>query len=74
MTKRLRNLAGVVVSVSDDTATRLGREWRPADSDGSGEPDASWKVAALKAYADEQGIDLGDATKKDDILAVIRGE
>ncbi|MBF6133505.1 hypothetical protein IU501_10890 [Nocardia otitidiscaviarum] len=30
---RLRNtVTGVVVSVSDDTAARLGREWRPADS------------------------------------------
>lgn len=34
-------------------------------------PDKSWKVAELKAYADEHGIDLGDATKKDDILAVL---
>lgn len=26
----------------------------------------------LKAYAEENGIDLGEATKKDDILAVIK--
>lgn len=29
-------------------------------------------VRELKAYADEQGIDLGGATKKPDIVAVIR--
>ena len=36
-----------------------------------GAPDESWKVAQLKAHAAEHGIDLGDATKKDDILAAI---
>lgn len=29
------------------------------------------KVAELKAYAEEHGIDLGEATKKADILTVI---
>lgn len=29
------------------------------------------KVAELKAYADEHGIDLGEATKKADIIAAI---
>jgi hypothetical protein len=28
-------------------------------------------IAQLKVYADENGIDLGDATKKDDIRAAI---
>lgn len=30
-------------------------------------------VPELKAYADGKGIDLGDATKKEDILAKIKG-
>ena len=30
---RLRNaVTGVAVSVSDDTATRLGREWQPVEA------------------------------------------
>lgn len=32
----------------------------------------SMKVTELKAFADEHGIDLGEATKKADILDVIR--
>jgi len=31
----------------------------------------SLKVADLKILAEEQGIDLGEATKKEDIIAVI---
>lgn len=34
-------------------------------------PDASWTVRDLRAYADDAGIDLGDATRKADILATI---
>jgi hypothetical protein len=30
-------------------------------------------VAELKAYADGKGIDLGDLTKKEDIIAKIKG-
>lgn len=40
----------------------------PAPAD----PLAAMKVDELKAYAAEKGIDLGDATKKADILAAIR--
>ncbi|MCH5645158.1 hypothetical protein [Gordonia sp. ABSL49_1] len=36
-----------------------------------GDPNESWKVDELKAYAAEHTIDLGDATKKADILAAI---
>lgn len=36
-----------------------------------GLPSDSWKVADLKAYAEDHSIDLGDATKKDDIVAAI---
>ena len=63
--------SGAVVSVRDDKV--LGSEWGPIEgSTTKGEsPDSTWKVADLKAYADENGIDLGDATKKDDIVAAI---
>ncbi|MFC9786438.1 hypothetical protein [Rhodococcus sp. NPDC127528] len=40
-----------------------------ADLDGG--PSDSWKVPELKAYAAEHGIELGEATKKADILAAI---
>ena len=36
-----------------------------------GEPTADWKVDQLKAYAAERGIDLGEASKKADIVEVI---
>ena len=39
-----------------------------------GDPSESWKVDQLKAYAADKGIDLGDATKKADILAVLTAE
>ncbi len=42
------------------------------DFDGDGEVDLkSLKVDELKALAEEKGIDLGDAKKKDEIIAVI---
>lgn len=34
-------------------------------------PDATWTVNALRGYATRHGIDLGDATRKADILAVL---
>ncbi|MBF6315043.1 hypothetical protein [Nocardia farcinica] len=37
----------------------------------SGEPSEAWTIAQLQAYADARDIDLGDATKKADILAAI---
>lgn len=37
-------------------------------------PDKSWKVADIRAYAEEHNIDLGDATKKDDLLAAISAD
>lgn len=33
----------------------------------------SMKVDELKAYAEGKGIDLGDATKKEDIIAKLKG-
>ncbi|MGW5387200.1 hypothetical protein [Nocardia sp. NPDC003963] len=38
-----------------------------------GEPSESWTVPQLRAYADHHDIDLGEATKKADILAAIIG-
>lgn len=34
-------------------------------------PDDSWKVAEIKEWAQAHEVDLGDATKKADILAAI---
>lgn len=68
-------VSGVIVSVADEKVDRLGAEWQPLDGSSSASksetPDKSWKVADLRAFADERGIDLGDATKKDDLLAAI---
>lgn len=70
---RLRNeVSKVVVSVSDEVAALLDSSWVDADKTPRSEtPDSSWKVAELKAHAEKNSIDLGEATKKDDILAVI---
>lgn len=65
---------GVVVSVDDSKDDRFNSGWKPAgapDPRPLGAPDSSWKVADLKAHAEENGIDLGDATKKEDIVAAI---
>lgn len=37
-----------------------------------GDPGETWTVAQLKAYASENGIDLGKSTAKPDILAKIQ--
>jgi len=48
---------------------------KPADPDEvvipDGKPSDDWKVDQLKAYAKRENIELGDATKKDDILAKV---
>ena len=36
-----------------------------------GEPSDEWKLGELTAYAKHQGIDLGDARRKGDILSMI---
>ncbi len=43
----------------------------PEPSEPAGEPSESWTVPQLRAYAQDKGIDLGEATKKADILAAI---
>jgi hypothetical protein len=71
MAKRYKHVtSGAVVSVRDDKV--LGSEWGLVDGATRDEsPDSTWKVADLKAYASDNGIDLGDATKKEDIVAAI---
>jgi hypothetical protein len=66
---------GARVSVADEKDHRFASGWhatgstpKPAKSD---TPDKTWKNDELKAYADENGVDLGDATKKEDLLAAI---
>lgn len=73
---RLKNaVTGVIVDVRDDHPITTDSAWGPVDGKKAAErsetPDKSWKVDELKAYATENGIDLGEATKKDDILAAI---
>lgn len=49
---RLRNAqSGVVVEVSDETATRLGSEWEPADEPSAGRRPATKATAARKRVA-----------------------
>lgn len=38
-----------------------------------GDPDDSWSVKQLRAYAREHDVDLGGATRKDDILDALAG-
>ena len=45
----------------------------PAEADEKSDfPDEAWKVADIKEWASAHEVDLGDATKKADILAAIR--
>lgn len=73
---RYRNEAGSIVNVDDELADLIGKSWKRLDGTQDvpeGKPDESWKVPELKAYAAEHDIDLGDAKKKDEILAAIAG-
>lgn len=82
MTTTLTHPKGRSVTVPDETVesyTKFG--WTVAGSAPvetvevpDGDPTGDWKVAQLKAYAESNGVDLGDATKKDDILAVLTSE
>lgn len=70
---RLRStVTGAAMTVSDKVAARLGSGWVDADViQRSSEPDSTWKVAELRSFAEENGVDLGEAKKKDEVLAVI---
>lgn len=75
MGRHIQDGTGVVVSVADEKDSRFASGWEPYDgtksSTRSDVPDKTWKVDELKAHAAENSIDLGDATKKEDILAAI---
>lgn len=66
---RLRAANGTVIRLSADEAERFGQGYEPVD--GAVVDLRKLKVAELVDYADEHDIDLGDATKKDDVLAAI---
>ncbi|PEH74635.1 hypothetical protein CRM89_00345 [Nocardia sp. FDAARGOS_372] len=59
-------------NVPDELAKRITNPavWE-SNRDSDDDPSESWTVADLKAYAELHDIDLGEATKKADILAVI---
>lgn len=62
---------------SDFTAPSEARVNKAGEVEGQDErdetPDDSWTNAEIKQYADDNGIDLGSATTKADMLAVIGG-
>jgi hypothetical protein len=66
---------GIVVSVDDSKDERFTSGWKAFGAESatarSEKPDKTWKNDDLKSYAAENGIDLGDATKKEDFLAAI---
>jgi len=68
----------VPVSIAKEYEKRLGApdeleaEAEEEPEEGPLAPDETWKVADLKAFAQDNEVDLGDATKKADILAAIR--
>lgn len=64
---RFKNAAGVILNIPDEKAKRLGL----VSAEGSDSID-NLKVPELKQFAADNGIDLGAATKKADILAIIQ--
>jgi hypothetical protein len=70
---------GQRVTVPDDAeAYYLDKGWAHAtskpDEPKSETPDKSWKNDDLLTYAKEHSIDLGGATKKDDLLVAIAAD
>jgi hypothetical protein len=47
-------------------------EEAPEEAEKSSFPDSSWKNDEIKAWAESHEVDLGDATKKADMLAAIQ--
>ena len=72
---KLKHAQGRAVDVPEDQIeayTSLGWEKVVGEPDThESVPSKSWKVDALNEYAEEHGIDLGSASKKDEILAAI---
>lgn len=73
MAEYIHTQSGARVSVADGKELGVGFTPVGGEPEQSETPDKSWKVAELKAYAETNGIDLGEAAKKDDILAVLAG-
>jgi len=74
MGRHIQDGTGVVISVADDKDARYASGWKPYDGvvqEKTGEPDKSWKVDELRKFAADNDIDLAEATKKEDVLAVI---
>jgi len=85
MTTNLTHPKGQTVTVPDDTAAYyLEKGWSVAGAETvhqpdehdvveipDGIPEEAWKGAALDAYAEREGIDLGSASKKADKVAVL---
>lgn len=63
---------GVGTTNDPEAAEKLKAMGYTVEGEAPADPLAAMKVDELKAYAAEKGIDLGDAIKKADILAVIR--
>lgn len=64
--------ADVPDSFDTDDLARLSEAGLIVDAEavsGDGEPSDSWTVKQLKAFADTEGIDLGEAKSKADILS-----
>lgn len=76
----IRTSGGVLVMVEPGETVDLdvsdeelddASDWFALADDAEGEALAGMKVDALKALAESEGIDLGDATRKADIIAAI---
>lgn len=70
---RLRAANGTIVRMSPEEAALAGSSYKPVGAESVDDSTDITKltVSQLKAYASEHGIDLGAASKKKDILAVI---
>lgn len=67
--------AGDSADVLDDPALPDDYTYSPDTTvDVVGEPSESWTVPQLREYAKDHEIDLGEASKKADILAAIKDE
>lgn len=58
------------VPATGTESTDVGESGEPADVGGV-KPDKTWTGPAIRAFAADHGIDLGEASTKADMLAVI---
>lgn len=59
---------------SEEAAARLETDGFTVVSENATPNFASMKLAELRAYAEEKEVDLGGATKKEDIIKVLTAE